>query len=191
MELYGFKNFDELIAFHCAPVLMGQKVANMISLKNSNNDSAETIVSNYNKEFNQQDIFFRKLCCCSKRSLLLVYNKKQLEDLLQEKGYRAYLTAAGYEMSNTLEDDLQTLEQRLQLEKTFPHEIGVFLGYPLEDVLGFVLNKGSNCKYSGYWKVYGNVSEAQKLFATYEKCRDYILQKLTEGKPLHLAAGSV
>lgn len=191
MELYGFNNFDELIAFHCAPVLMGQKAANMISLNNSNNDSAEEIIKNYNKEFNKQGIFFRKLCCCAKRSLLLVYNKSQLENLLQEKGYRAYLTAAGYEMDNTLDADLQTLELRLQREKTFPHEIGIFLGYPLEDVLGFVLNKGNNCKYSGYWKVYGNVSEARKLFVSYEKCRDYIMQKLTEGMPLHAAAGSI
>lgn len=191
MNLYGFNSFDEMVAFHCAPVLMGKKVANMISLPADEEGLVDRILAGYNQEFADRDICFRKLCCCSKRSLLLVYNRQSLQSLLQEKGYRAYLTAAGYTADNTMEDDLCTLEKRLREEAGFPHEIGVFLGYPLEDILGFVLNKGSNCKYSGYWKVYGNVTEARRIFASYEKCRDYLLQKLTEGRPLHLAVGSI
>ena len=31
---------------------------------------------------------------------------------------------------------------RLQENEGFPHEIGLFLGYPPEDVLGFIENKG-------------------------------------------------
>ena len=48
--------------------------------------------------------------------------------------------------------------------KRFPHEIGVLLGYPAEDVKGFVVNEGKNYLYSGYWKVYGDLSEAKQLF---------------------------
>ncbi len=187
MELFGFRKFDELLAFHCSPVLMRVKPANMIALPQANTETIMELIQEYNKQFASEGIIFRRLCCCSKRCLLLIYNEKELRLLLQDKGCRAYLTAAGYSIGNSLEDDLLTLEQRLQQDCNFPHEIGLFLGYPLEDVLGFVLNKGSNCKYSGYWKVYGDVEQARKLFNTYEKCRDFVLQRLTEGLPLYNA----
>ena len=36
---------------------------------------------------------------------------------------------------------------------SFPHELGLLLGYPVEDVLGFIRNEGRNYLYCGYWKV--------------------------------------
>ena len=38
--------------------------------------------------------------------------------------------------------------------KIFPHEMGLLLGYPVEDVTGFMVHGGKNSLYSGYWKVY-------------------------------------
>ena len=32
----------------------------------------------------------------------------------------------------------------------FPHEIGLLLGYPVEDVLGFIRYQGKNYLYTGY-----------------------------------------
>lgn len=191
MELYGFKNFDELLAFHCSPVLAGIKPSNLISLPNSDSEEIDTLLFAYNQQFKERGIVFRRLCACSKRSLLFVYNSKALQELLSDPGYRAYLIAAGYEQKAALDEDLKLLEDHLQTGKGFPHEIGVFLGYPLEDVLGFIIHNGNNCKYSGYWKVYGDVSKAQKIFAAYESCRDYTLQKLAEGLPLHMAAVAI
>ena len=37
---------------------------------------------------------------------------------------------------------LKMLVARLN-EKRFPHEIGAFLGYPIEDVEGFIKNEGN------------------------------------------------
>ncbi len=34
--------------------------------------------------------------------------------------------------------------------KQFPHEMGLLLGYPVEDVVGFMENNGKNYLYSGY-----------------------------------------
>ena len=61
------------------------------------------------------------------------------------------------------------LKKRLA-EDDFPHEIGVFLGYPLGDVVGFIENRGLNCKCVGCWKVYCNEHEAVKTFERYKKC---------------------
>lgn len=190
MQLYGFASFDELLAFHCAPVLTGMKPSNIISLQLEDAGELESLLPKYNQAFAARGLVFRRLCGCRKRMLLFIYDPEQLKAILQDRGYRSYLIAAGYEQQADLEADLRQLEQHLANSAAFPHEIGVFLGYPLEDILGFVLNKGAGYKYSGYWRVYGDVPKARKVFAAYEQGRDFILKKLAEGLPLAAAAAA-
>ena len=64
------------------------------------------------------------------------------------------------------------LVRRLRGSAEFPHEIGLFLSYPPEDVRGFIENRAQNFKRAGLWKVYGDVEQAQRLFARYRKCTD-------------------
>ncbi len=191
MELSGFGNFDELLAFHCSPVLSGLKPANLVALPSCAPEEADALLMDYNRQFKRRGLVFRKLCSCSERSLLLVYHEQKLKRILRDKGYRAYLVAAGYAQKASVKDDLLRLEQRLQAGKGFPHEMGVFLGYPLEDILGFVLHRGDGCKYRGYWKVYGDVDRAKKMFAAYESCRRLLLQKLAEGMSLYGAVAAI
>ena len=51
--------------------------------------------------------------------------------------------------------------------------------FSLEDVKGFIINGGRNSKYTGYWKVYGDVTECEKRFACFRKCFD-VFNKLFE-----------
>ena len=41
------------------------------------------------------------------------------------------------------------------------------LGYPAEDVQGFIENETKECKCVGCWNVYGDVEQAQKKFELY------------------------
>ena len=50
---------------------------------------------------------------------------------------------------------------RLQSSLEFPHEIGIFLGYPPADVDGFMHRK-EDCRISGLWKVYDDIREAEQ-----------------------------
>lgn len=75
------------------------------------------------------------------------------------------------------------------------------LGYPAEDVTGFIEHKGKNFLYSGYWKVYKNLPAKKKLFCQYEQAKETILQLMCCGvsiidiidiyheEPLQRAAG--
>ena len=194
MTLSGFMNFDELLAFHCSPVFVGLKPANLVSLPHGGSvqeTEVGELVRSYNEKFADQKIIFRRLCYCEKRLLILVYNKEKLEAILQDAGYQACLVAMGYRKEASLEEQLAVLEEHLQSKDGFPHEIGVFLGYPLEDILGFIINGGKNCKYSGYWKVYGDVSAARRLFELYERCSNALLQKVAAGIPLQNAVSMI
>ena len=65
----------------------------------------------------------------------------------------------------------------------FPHEIGLFLGYPPEDVEGFIENS-HECKMSGFWKVYGDVHSAELLFEKYKKCMKVYCEQWKNGKTI-------
>ena len=54
---------------------------------------------------------------------------------------------------------------RLAQGGAFPHEIGLFLGYPIDDVVAFIANKGRNCLCCGCWKCYTDAEAARRRFA--------------------------
>lgn len=74
------------------------------------------------------------------------------------------------------------LRCRLADNAAFPHEIGVFLGYPLGDVMGFIRSGGRNCRHAGCWKVYCNEAETLRLFEKFKKCRDVYLRLWNQGR---------
>lgn len=76
-----------------------------------------------------------------------------------------------------------------QVQEEFPHEIGIFLGYPLGDVIGFIKNAGHNCKCTGCWKVYCNECEAVRTFAKYKKCKDVYMRLWQQGRSVLEADG--
>ena len=77
---------------------------------------------------------------------------------------------------------LTPLRRRLAENEEFPHEIGLFLGYPPEDVCGFIENKAACAQCVGCWKVYGDVESAKRKFAQYEKCTRVYNDLFDQGK---------
>ena len=64
----------------------------------------------------------------------------------------------------------------------FPHEIGAFLGYPVNDVRGFIQNEGKGCLMTGYWKVYENLAGAKMIFNKYDRAKDSAVNEFLTGK---------
>ena len=65
--------------------------------------------------------------------------------------------------------------------------VGLFLGYPVDDVTGFIQNKGRNYLLCGYWKVYSDENRARRIFSNYDKCRNYLCNKLAQGESIYQA----
>lgn len=118
---------------------------------------------------------------------MLVYSEKLLGNRLSDNTVKNILSEYGYSENYSLEKCLDRLSGRIRESNIFPHEIGIFLGYPLEDVIGFIENKGENFKLCGVWKVYGSVENAKRTFANYEKCRRFLCNKLKGGADLYQA----
>lgn len=74
--------------------------------------------------------------------------------------------------------------KRLRENKDFPHEIGLFLGYPPLDVEGFINNRKDELKCTGYFKVYSDKAKALKLFAQYKKCTEVYSKLVQKGRSI-------
>ncbi len=117
------------------------------------------------------------------KALIYLYQAGELEKALRCEGVRQLLRACGYSAFD-VGGALETLKARLNDTDAFPHEIGVFLGYPLEDVKGFIENGGRNCLSCGCWKVYSNECAALAAFARFEKCKAVYQRLFASGCPL-------
>ena len=110
--------------------------------------------------------------------LLYVYRPQMVKEQIGEPRAAAFLAAEGYDTAS-LSACIMRLHRRIcgtDLHSTlsggcsFPHEIGLFLGYPYEDVIGFIENKGENFLCCGCWKVYSRERDAQDCFCRYKNC---------------------
>ncbi len=183
-EKYG--NFERKLAFHTAPTLLGIKCGSLISLAKSEFD-ADRQLFEFNLRAAKKGLKIKILCDCGKKTLLLVYNEKLMRKRLEQAEVREMLLQCGYGGNHEIEDCLEHLGRRVRESGNFPHEIGIFLDYPIEDVIGFIENKGANFKLCGFWKVYGCEERAKKTFANYNKCRNFLCNKLNQGNDIYQA----
>lgn len=102
----------------------------------------------------------------------------------------ALLRRAGYG-DESCERCVARLACRFREGKEFPHEVGLFLSYPPEDVKGFIDHRANNFKCTGPWKVYGDEGKARSLFAKYKKCTEIYCALWQSGSKLEQLAVAV
>ncbi len=176
-------SLEKYLIEYCAPTLASLKTANMFSLIVQDEQDLECQFKDVNAWLAEKGLLLTQLCRRGNRALLYVCRKSHLERDLKCPETCAFLAHYGYE-DLSLEAVLERLKKRMAEDKDFPHEIGVFLGYPLDDVIGFIQNAGKNCKCSGIWKVYSDECEAKKLFALFLRCKDVYTQLWNQGRPI-------
>ena len=148
-----------------------------------------------NELFRRKGIRVMSLRYRDGKALLYLYRPRRLQKDLEHGTARQLLERFGYPTGNgkyiMQNYCIAHLTERLCAEHDFPHEIGLFLGYPPEDVRGFIDDGSRACKASGYWKVYGDVQEAEKLFGKYRKCTGVYLRCWRNGTPVEKLAVAV
>ena len=172
------KKLQFQIVFQCAPLLKGMKRASLMSVEEDCLEELKAI-------FSHTGIRCRLLGLCRGRALVLCCRESELEEYVNRPEIRRFLASYGYG-GDGISDFLDRLSGRMERYMTqkgeFPHEIGVFLDYPLEDVRGFIGNGGKNCFLSDYWKVYDNPSKAQLMFWVYDQAKCSAVNEFLAGK---------
>ena len=160
---------DELLVKQGAPTLAGIKTGNLFPCSCESRERLWQEVRELNRRLVPKGLCLLPLRCSEHRALLYLYRPEFLRQDLQDRQAEMLLRQAGYPCGN-VEQCLTQLIQRLQRGGEFPHEIGLFLSYPPEDVRGFIEHRAGDFKCVGTWKVYGDENRAKRLFAAYKKC---------------------
>lgn len=197
MQEMDLEDVETQIALQCAPVIAGVKISNLLIVPDSKASQARKLLEN-------TDILCKELLTTETQTTFLVYKQEKVERYLERKKVRNLLQQLGYNswnINSLLEKIGEKYQSYMKHGGVFPHEMGLLLGYPAEDVTGFIEHKGKNFLYSGYWKVYKNLPAKKKLFCQYEQAKETILQLMCCGvsiidiidiyheEPLQRAAG--
>ncbi len=171
------------IALRCAPVLAGLKPSNLLVVGKGQVRTACMLftATRFTCFLLDQDRY---------KAVLLLYEACALESFLKQAQVRELLMQKGYPCAaeSTLQAKklLRVFAGRyrayLRGDGGFPHEMGLFLGYPVEDVRGFMENEGKNFIYAGYWKVYENAEEKRRLFQKFDCAREALIRLVVDAK---------
>lgn len=178
-ERLGFR-----VVTQCAPVLKGIKVSNLITVQSGTWNQ----VCRY---LEKSRIICILLYADAEREVLFLYRHGLLEQLLGQRKVRQFLREYGYRHFGVREVLVLLKKRYHRYAKTgaeFPHELGVLLEYPIEDVKGFIVNRGQNCLLTKYWKVYHDQDYAERIFQLYDEAKEHALEEIVKGYSLDRVA---
>lgn len=158
---------DEIIVRYCSPTLAGIKTGSLFSAAFASHEECVETLRGWNALLRRKGLRAVPFGSRNGRTAVYVYRVSRLDTDFKNIAARLILTECGYDCDRP-ERCIARLARKLKSGAEYPHEIGLFLGYPPEDVSGFI-NKGV-CKLTGAWKVYGDKSRAERTFAQYKKC---------------------
>lgn len=178
-------SFEGTMVEQCAPTLAGVKPASLFRCQTEDRRGLCETVGRWDRMMRASGVRARILKFCPRTNsfLIYVYRESQIDVILRRDESREFLSGCGYRAGGS-EQMIGQLARRLCVEQEFPHEVGVFLGYPLEDVKGFIKNKGKNYTFCGYWKSYGDPERAKAVYLCYRKCTAIYQRLYEKGTPI-------
>lgn len=181
--LSGMDNMKSLqvqLILQCAPFLKGIKIACILNITEENSRELYEILEG-------TGIKFKILTRNHGKCLVLLYRRESFSRYLKRTDVREFLGSYGYEDVEP-EKMLERLSKRVcqysDGEICFPHEIGAFLDYPIDDVKCFIEKDGKDSLFSGYWKVYNNPGRAKMIFWAYDKAKTSAVNEYLIGKSI-------
>ncbi len=177
LKLKNSKNIFRLLIL-IAAVLKGCKISNMIFVSL---DELKFLI----KALEKTNLKIALLYQLDSKYLLLIYRKSSLEEYLNKSDSVSFLSSCGYD-AFCLKAYFSKLKKRIKasrdLKLGFPHEVGIFLGYPLCDIEGFKKYNGKSYLHSGYWKVYDNLDMALEKFKQIDRAKDQAISEWLLGR---------
>ena len=174
---------EEAVILHGAPTLAGIKTGSLFRCEYENAEAMRASLREWNRRFFGKGLRVVPLSFENNRALLYLYRPSRLSRDLNDRAACEILSDCGY-CEGSSARCVSCLAKRIRSLKDFPHEIGLFLGYPPEDVRGFMEHRECDLKCVGCWKVYGDEEKAQKTFRLFRKCSRIYRQRWKNGTPI-------
>ena len=171
---------ETFLVYNLSLVIAGIKPAITVTIKKNNqklynswNDFGSCFLDNI-------DLKFIELRESNDSIIAMIYDEYMLEKELSQKSHMEFLFNLGYPSNASISDYLNILKNRYE-KYHCPHELGLFLGIPFEDVKDFMECTTKKCLFCGYWKVYNNGNKAKEIFNKYDKVKEYTIKNMLNG----------
>ena len=174
---------DRVLIDHCSPTLAGLKTASLFRVELDPGRDIREELRELNRLLGKKGLRIVILKMTEDSALLYLFRPDFLARDLDRPEARRILAEKGYKCGG-IGVRLAQLTRRMEAGEEFPHEVGLFLGYPPEDVKCFMEDPRKGVKCVGCWKAYGNEEEARKTFSKYNKCTNIYRRKLSMGRSL-------
>ena len=174
---------SEEIIENAAPTLAGLKTGSLFTVEYSDKKQILEEIREVNATLAEHGLYALPMRFSDRRVLIYIYRPKSFFRDLADPKVSGMLGEIGYPVDRP-GACVSELRKRINREQSFPHEVGLFLGYPPEDVYGFINHRDSGCKCVGSWKVYGDENAARKKFEQYRKCTNSYIRRSKNGATL-------
>ena len=159
---------DQVLIKLCSPTLAGIKTGNLFTVDCDDIELFNHEVRGFNIRLADKGLRMIPIKYWNGHVLIYLYRPSFLKRDFSDKEVCKVLKEKGYSYNNS---DLcvAELSKHLRKDSKFPHEIGLFLGYPVKDVVGFMNDSRKGVQYTGFWKVYGDKDSALATFDRYKR----------------------
>ena len=161
---------EKMLVENCSPTMAGLKTGSLFSCEFKSKKELLESIRRLNTRLVPRGVRMIPVKFTGNRALIYMYRPNKLSTDLCDSTALSILSKKLYP-TESVQSCVSELIKRLNTQKEFPHEIGLFLGYPSEDVEAFIKNKAKGAKFVGTWKVYSDEENAKKKFALYKKCK--------------------
>ncbi len=170
---------DETVIRCCAPTLAAIKTGSIFNCSFASRKEMTSSLRAINQCLLRKGVCALPLRYRDGKALIYLYRPEMLEKDLSDSVAADILKEAGCPDENSIRR-IGWLIRRLEESDSFPHEIGLFLGYPAVDVRGFI--RHGECRYTGLWKVYeSDAEQARRIFERCRRCTRAYLRRNQEG----------
>ena len=174
---------EEFIVDNCSPTLAGIKTGNLFSVKITDGSDIYSEIRQLNRILRSRGIRVIPLKKTDEYALIYLYRPKYLKKDLSDPEALRILKDKGYHCDSP-ERCIVELVARLKDNPDFPHEIGLFLGYPASDVASFMEHPCKGVKCCGCWKAFSKPEKAEKTFRRFNMCTRAYREMIKNGKSL-------
>ncbi len=174
---------EELIIRNCSPTLAGIKAGSLFSVRLTEEIDIYKEVRELNMILSSKGLRVIPIERTEQYALIYLYRPKHLKSDLNDPKALRILKSRGYNCDN-IDYCIVQLVKHLKNDDIFPHEIGLFLGYPPSDVECFINHPCKGVKCCGYWKVYSEPKRAQETFKRFSECTKVYQEMNKKGKSL-------
>lgn len=178
------EDLERTLAIRTAPTLLGEKPAELLTVQGERG-AVQSRIAEFNAKAAQSGLHIEELKRLKDRTLILLYNERALRKHLAKAEIGRMLRGYGYRGDKGCAGYFERLRSRMETGGDFPHEVGLFLGYPPKDIKGFIDKKGRDHLLCGYWKVYSEPENALRIFSRYDSCKKYMADCLAGGKDIY------